>query len=225
MSSGKSVPLLQAILFDLDGLMVDSEPHSLASWNAVLATRGVSLEQAVIDRIFGQRLIDTARMLVELYGFPEQPDALAQEKEAYQIAHLTGRISPMPGLVGLIDTIEQRGLQKAVASSGVRRYVTAVLKEIHLVDRFPALMTGDAVANGKPAPDIFLAAAQLLQVEPQQCLVLEDAPAGVQAAKAAGMRCVAVPNVYTQSLDLSLADWRLPSLNAVCFLLDTLVSE
>lgn len=225
MSSGKSVPLLQAILFDLDGLMVDSEPHSLASWNAVLATRGVSLEQAVIDRMFGQRLIDTARMLVELYGLPEQPEALAQEKEVYQIAHLPGQIAPMPGLVSVIDLIERHELQKAVASSGVYRYVTAVLKEIHVIDRFPTIVTGDAVVNGKPAPDIFLAAAGMLQVEPQCCLVLEDAPAGVQAAKAAGMRCAAVPNVHTQSLDLSLADWRLPSLTAVCSLLEALVAE
>jgi HAD superfamily hydrolase (TIGR01509 family) len=217
--------LLHAILFDLDGLMVDSEPHSLASWDAVLATRGVSLAQSVIDRMFGQRLIDTARMLVHMYDLSEKPEELAQEKEAYQIAHLTGRISPMPGLVGLLDTIEQRGLQKAVASSGVRRYVTAVLKEIHMVDRFTTVVTGDAVANGKPAPDIFLAAARMLQVEPHHCLVLEDAPSGVQAAKAAGMRCVAVPNVHTQSLDLSLADWRLPSLTAVCSQLDVLIAE
>lgn len=205
--------------------MVDSEPHSLASWDAVLTVRGVSLEQSVIDRMFGQRLIDTARMLVQMYDLSENPEELAQEKEAYQIAHLTGQISPMPGLLSLIDTIEQRGLWKAVASSGAHRYVTAVLKEIHLVDRFATVVTGDAVANGKPAPDIFLAAARMLYVEPQHCLVLEDAPSGVQAAKAAGMRCVAVPNVHTQLLDLSLADWRLPSLTAVCFQLDALIAE
>jgi beta-phosphoglucomutase-like phosphatase (HAD superfamily) len=79
--------------------------------------------------------------------------------------------------------------------------------------------------TGKPAPDIFLAAARMLQVEPRDCLVLEDAPSGVQAAKAAGMRCVATSNVYTQSLDLSLADWRLPSLSVVRAELNTLIAD
>jgi HAD superfamily hydrolase (TIGR01509 family) len=217
--------MLHAVLFDLDGLMVDSEPHSLASWDAVLATRGIALEQVVIERMFGQRLIDTARMLVQTYHLPDRPEELAREKETYQIAHLPGRITPMPGLLSLLDAIEQRGLRKAVASSGMRCYVTAVLKEVCLTERFPTIVTGDVVTNGKPAPDIFLAAARMLHIEPRHCLVLEDAPSGVQAAKAAGMRCVAVPNVHTQSLDLSLADWRLPSLTAVGAQLEALVAD
>lgn len=207
--------MIHAILFDLDGLMVDSEPHSLASWRAVLATRGITLEQVVIDRMFGTRLIDTAHMLIKLYGLSDQPTALAREKEEYQIAHLHGRIKPMPGLSTLLDAIDKKGLQKAIASSGVRRYVTAVLAEVELTNRFQTLVTGDEVINGKPAPDIFLAAARALRVEPRDCLVLEDAPNGVSAAKAAGMYAVAIPNAHTQKLNFSAADWVLPSLDAV----------
>lgn len=207
--------MLRAVLFDLDGLMVDSEPHSLASWAAVLAVRGLMLEQAVIDRMFGQRVSDTARMLTALYRLNEPSEVLAQEKEDYQVAHLKGRIAPMPGLFALLDEIEQRGLRKAVASSGRRRYVRAVLDEIGLGGRFTTIVTGDEVVNGKPAPDIFLAAAQALHVEPHECIVLEDAPNGVLAARAAGMRCIAVPNKHTRGLDLSLADEVAASLFAV----------
>ncbi len=207
--------MLHAVLFDLDGLMADSEPHSLASWRAVLAARGVTLEQAVINQMFGQRLIETAHLLVERYRLPDSPAALAQEKEAYQVDHLKGRIRPMPGLFELVEDIERLGLQKAVASSGVRRYVTAVLDEIGLAGRFEAVIAGDDVAKGKPAPDIFLAAARALGVDPRDCLVLEDAPAGVQAAHAAGMRCIAVPNAHTQGLDFSHADEVVVSLFAV----------
>jgi HAD superfamily hydrolase (TIGR01509 family) len=217
--------MIRAILFDLDGLMVDSEPHSLASWAAVLRERNISLEQAVIDRMFGQRVSETASMLTQIYHLPDDLLVLAREKEDYQITHLHGRIKPMPGLFALLDVIDEKGLQKAIASSGVRRYVTAVLTEVGLTDRFEMLMTGDDVNNGKPAPDIFLAAARALQAEPRECLVLEDAPNGVSAAKAAGMRAVAIPNAHTRALDFSSADWVLPSLDAVRDHFDSLLGD
>jgi len=221
-----SSPLvLRALLFDLDGLMVDSEPHSLASWHAVLAKLGVTLTQSVIDRLFGLRQLEAARLLVELYGLTEDPGGLAREKEEHQISHLDGQIAAMPGLYELLGESERHGLLIAVASSGARRYVAAVLAALHLTDRFHAIVSGDDVLNGKPAPDVFLAAARVLRVEARDCLVLEDAPAGVQAAKAAGMRCVAVPNAHTRRLDLSAADLVLPSLLAVRERLETLRSS
>lgn len=211
--------MIEAILFDLDGLMVDSEPHSLASWRAILARRGVQFDQANINSLLGQRLAETARLAIRLFDLNDDPAALAQEKTDYQIAHLDGTVRPMPGLIALLDLIDQRGLQKSIASSGTRAYVRAVLAATHLSDRFSTIITGDDVINGKPAPDVFLAAAAALQVAPENCLVLEDAPAGVQAAKAANMTCFAVPNNFTRSLDLSLADRIIQSLLDVCAIL------
>jgi len=205
--------------------MVDSEPHSLASWSTVLSRRGITLTQPVIDRMFGLRQIEAARMLVDVYGLTEEPTSLAKEKEEYQIRHLDGQITAMPGLFELLTESERRGLVVAVASSGAQSYVAAVLTAINLSDRFHAVVTGDDVVNGKPAPDVFLVAARALQVEPCECVVLEDAPSGVQAAKAAGMRCVAVPNAHTRALDLSVADFVLSSLLAVRDRLETLLSS
>jgi beta-phosphoglucomutase-like phosphatase (HAD superfamily) len=116
-------------------------------------------------------------------------------------------------------------MKRAVASSGVRPYVEAVLGAIGLAGRFEVVVTGDDVAKGKPAPGVFLRAAERLNVRPPACLALEDAPNGIAAAKAAGMRCVAVPNAFTRTLDLSAADRILPSLNAVRDALDTLLDE
>ena len=216
--------MIRALLFDLDGLIVDSEPHSLNSWRVVLLTRSVALEQAVIDRMFGLRQIEAAHLLSDAYGLAESPELLAREKEEYQITHLAGQVPPMPGLFALLDECTQHELRLAVASSGVRPYVMAVLEAVALTGRFSGIVTGDEVKNGKPAPDIFLAAAHALQVEPQQCMVLEDAPAGVQAAKTARMRCIAVPNRHTRQLDLSAADLILPSLDAVRDELATLIT-
>lgn len=207
--------MIEAILFDLDGLMVDSEPHSIASWQAVLAKRGVQFDQNALDSVLGQRVVETASTAIRLFHLPERPEDLAQEKVEYQIAHLNGNVQPMPGLIELLDWVDQSGLKKAVASSGLRRYIDAVLATTHVQDRFDVIISADDVINGKPAPDVFLAAARALNVPPENCLVLEDAPFGVQAAKAAGMMCFAVPNAHSHALDLSLADRVVASLSEV----------
>jgi HAD superfamily hydrolase (TIGR01509 family) len=211
--------MIQAILFDLDGLMFDSEPHSLASWEAVLAERGVTLDQLTIDSILGRRIDATARTLIDKYHLPDTVQGLADAKTEYQITHLHGNVPPMPGLIELLDEIDRRRLPKAIASSGIHRYVEAVLRVNDLRDRFSVIITGDQVARGKPAPDVFLAAARALNVEPVHCLVLEDAPTGVQAAKAAGMMCIAVPDHSVAQLDLSQADKIVASLYEVQTLL------
>jgi beta-phosphoglucomutase-like phosphatase (HAD superfamily) len=107
----------------------------------------------------------------------------------------------------------------------MRRYVLAVLRSIDCADRFEIVVTGEDVINGKPAPDVFLRAAERLSVDAAACVVLEDAPNGVAAAKAAGMTCIAVPNDFTRSLDLSAADIILPSLFGVRDALDLLLSR
>src|SRR5512137_1869055 len=112
--------MIRAILFDLDGLMFDSEPHSLASWEAVLEERGVKLDQLTIESILGLRIDATARTLIDQYHLPDTVQALSDAKTEYQIAHLDGNVKPMPGLLELLDEIDQCGLQKAVASSGMR---------------------------------------------------------------------------------------------------------
>jgi HAD superfamily hydrolase (TIGR01509 family) len=211
--------MIDAILFDFDGLMVDSEPHSIASWRAVLREWGVELDAATLDRLLGLRLDETSRLLIERFSMTASPDELGRAKIDYQIAHLAGAVRAMPGLESLLRAIDQRGLRKAIASSGKRRYLEAALLAVGLAGRFSVVVSGDEVARGKPAPDVFLEAARRLGCSPATCLVLEDAPNGLQAAKAAGMRAVAIPNQQSRQLDLSAADWQLPSLAVVADLL------
>lgn len=218
-----SVQKIQAILFDLDGVMVDSEAHALTTWKDVLARRNIELDQETIDAMLGLRQIETSKMLIERFHLKDDPHALGAEKSEWQIAHLDGNVPAMPGLFDLIDAVDARDVRRAVASSGTRPYLAAVLKSIGLDDSFKVIVSGDDVPKGKPAPDIFLRAAERLDVAPSACLVLEDAPAGVAAAKAAGMRCVAVPNEFSRNLDLSAADHRLPSLRHVRDALDVLL--
>jgi HAD superfamily hydrolase (TIGR01509 family) len=131
----------------------------------------------------------------------------------------------MPGLIELLDAIDARGLRRAVATSSPGFYAPVALQEIGAADGFVAIVTGDSVARGKPAPDIYLAAAAALALPPALCLALEDSPNGVRSAKAAGMRCIAVPNELSVELDLSEADAILPSLGAVAARLDEFLVE
>ena len=215
--------MIEAILFDFDGLMVDSEPHSIASWRAVLRERGVELDAATLDRLLGLRLDETSRLLVERFSLTASPAELGAAKTDYQIAHLAGNVRAMPGLKSLLVTIDRRGLRKAIASSGMRRYLEAALQVVGLARRFSVIISGEDVARGKPAPDVFLEGARRLGCSSAACLVLEDAPNGLQAAKAAGMRVVAIPNDQSRQLDLSAADWQLPSLAAVAELLPSIL--
>ena len=107
-----------------------------------------------------------------------------------------------------------------MASSGARAYLQAVFDEIHLAHQFEVLVTAEDVPHGKPASDVFFLAARTVDVPPEQCLVLEDAPSGIQAAKATGMRCVAIPRRSTRGLDLSDVDWILSFLADVRIILD-----
>lgn len=216
--------MMRAVLFDMDGLMVDSESHALAMWAIVLARRGITLDQPAIDAMFGQRLDATSRMLVRRYGLADVPEKLGAEKTELQIERLDGNVQAMPGLRELVDELDRRSLRYAIASSGLRRYIEAVLRIIGLAERFNVIVSGDDVARGKPAPDVFLCAAGRLGVRPLSCLVLEDAPNGVAAAKAAGMTCIAVPNRHTRSLDLSAADRIMHSLHVVRDELDSLLN-
>jgi HAD superfamily hydrolase (TIGR01509 family) len=215
--------MIDAILFDFDGLVVDSEPHSIASWRAVLRERGAEIDAATLDRLLGLRLDETSRLLVERFSLTTSPAELGKAKMDYQIAHLAGNVRAMPGLKSLLDAIDRRGLRKAIASSGMRRYLEAALLAVGLAGRFRVIVSGEEVARGKPAPDVFLEGARRLGCSPAACLVLEDAPNGLQAAKAAGMRVVAIPNDRSRQLDLSAADWQMPSLAAVAELLPSIL--
>jgi HAD superfamily hydrolase (TIGR01509 family) len=177
----------------------------------------------MLEQMLGVRQIECAELLLERFHLPIPAEALARERNETFLALLPGRLRAMPGLGELIADLRARGLKRALATSGERRYVAMVMSELNLDGAFDATVVAEDVARGKPAPDVYLLAAERLGLPPAQCLVLEDAPNGVAAAQAAGMRCVAVLNEYTRSLDLSAADGVLPSLWAVRDHLDALI--
>lgn len=205
-----------AVVFDLDGVLVDSESLQLAAWQRYVQTFGKNLPAELLPRLFGRRLIDAARVIVEALHLPVSPEDAARQRDDLFLASLPGNVRPIAGARELITALRERQRMLGLATSGHRRYVDLVLQELGLAGVFAAVVTGDDVRHGKPAPDCYRLVCERLGSPPERCVAIEDAPLGVAAAKAAGLHCLAVPNAHTAHLDgFQDADAVLPGLEAV----------
>lgn len=205
---------LGAVLFDLDGLMVDSEPLSLEAWRLLLAAHGTTFDETLLPDMIGRRVQEVAGLVVQHHGLDVDLNTFIAQREATLIDHARDRVQPMPGLLPLLDWLDTEGVARAVATSSSRRYARSVLSAIGVLDRAGPLVTGEDVARGKPAPDIYLLAAAHLDAAPHTCVVLEDSPAGVLAGKSAGMLTIAVPNHNVHGFDAAAATVVVPDLAA-----------
>lgn len=183
---------MDAVILDMDGVLVDSEPLHLNATNRVLAAFGEELTQDDSHVFLGKDDRDLFEDLKARFGLPDNVPALIDARERAVLALIGEGVVPRPGVPELIVGLKMRGYLMAVASSSFRPVVDAMLDELGLARSFDAVVTGDDVDRGKPAPDIFLEAARKLGVKPAECLVFEDAMHGVHAAVAAGMTVVAV---------------------------------
>ncbi len=194
---------IRAVLFDMDGLMLDTERIAQRAWQRAGAQRGYDFPSDVYLQAVGRTKADTAVVFKQAYGddFPFQE--LYARKQAFYYEMLESEPIPIKaGLIDLLDRIDELGLSKAVATSTARPSALKKLTLTGLIERFTTIVGGDEVVNGKPAPDIFLTAAQRLGIAPAHCLVLEDSEAGIRAAHAAGMTPVMVPDLKQPSDDV-----------------------
>jgi mannitol-1-/sugar-/sorbitol-6-phosphatase len=179
-----------AVVFDCDGVLVDSEPAAEEAWRRALAALGVPLTAGDFQVWVGR----TDRQVAEHYAAETGVEAGALEDAA--AAHLRDVLAfglvPFPDALRCLDAVTRERVPVAVASNSPRWRLDAVLAAAGLGERFSLSVAGDEVARPKPAPDVYLAAASLLDVPPEGCVALEDSPVGIQAAVDAGMRVVAV---------------------------------
>ncbi len=207
----------RAVLFDLDGTLIDSERHNLVAWRAACARHGFALGDAFYHSLIGLSKVRADERLQEEFGPGCDVVALRETRREifYQAWDNGSPVTWKPGLDDLLPWLEQRGIHRAVATSSSHPEAFAKLTRAGLVEHFSVIVCGDEVPAGKPEPDIFLEAARRLDVDPARCLVVEDSPWGVLAARRAGMEVVYIPDllgpegVQARVLE-SLAD--LPSL-------------
>jgi len=189
-------PLITHIIYDMDGLLLDTEPFYTQATQTIVGRYGHTFDWSVKSRMIGKKAIDSARILVEAFDLPIEPEEYLRERES-MLAELFPTAPAIPGAVRLTTHLAGHGIPQAVASSSRQHdFDLKTTRHREWFACFQCVVLGDDpdVKRGKPAPDIFLAAASRLGAQPEYCLVLEDAPSGVEAAQAAGMPVVVVPN-------------------------------
>ena len=207
----------------MDGLMVDTEPLARAAWQRVVAPYGATIDDDLYGQMIGRRSIESTQLVLDALRLPVAHGELMQLKADEFLDSLRDGVPVMPGLWALLDRIEALEMPWAVATSTPRPVAELVLGMLSVTGRYGALACGDEVANGKPAPDIYLLAAERLGIAPMLCLALEDSVAGCMAAAAAGMRVVAVPTELTRHEPFTCAHAIYPSLVEVAADLETLL--
>ena len=192
---------LLGAIFDCDGLLADTETPDYDAWREIYEEQGlyfpIALWAQTVGAAKGQNLNDWHGPLAEAAGPEYDPDATEARRHAlYQSA--LGRLTPMPGVLAVLDALAEAQIPCAIASNSDRPWVDRILDITGLSSRFQTIATADEVKHPKPAPDVYLLAAQRLGVPPSRCAAFEDSPRGLAAAHAAGMFTVAVPTALTR---------------------------
>ncbi|MBA2361678.1 MAG: HAD-IA family hydrolase [Actinobacteria bacterium] len=204
---------MRGLLFDFDGLIVDTETPSFASWQEVYGEHGRELPLERWATIIGTTGggFDPLDYLEELHG-PIDRVAVKARRAEHELRLL--EIEELrPGILDYLEEADRLGLKKAIVSSSSRRWIDRHLARLERAEHFDAIVTADGdPARGKPRPTLYLEALERLDLRPDEAIAFEDSPNGVKAAKAAGIYCVAVPNGVTATLRLEEADLRLEEL-------------
>jgi beta-phosphoglucomutase len=210
--------MISAALFDMDGLMIDSDRVISRAYETVLKEYGKEprLNARGIVHTPGISALDNWRNLAKIYGIDADINELANKKNRLHDEYVKQGIDAMPGLMELLPLLREHNVKMAIASSSRRELVETIVHQLGIQQYFDAIVAGGEVAHGKPAPDIFLAGAAKLDANPADCVVFEDAIDGVRAAKTGGMACIAIPAASDlDNADFQIADIVLPSLEKV----------
>lgn len=203
----------KAVIWDLDGVIVDTAPFHFAAWRKIVEGRGRNYTKEDFQESFGRRNDDILCSLFEDISSGEI-ESLSQRKEEIFRSLVRNNVKPLPGVLRLMDILDQQRFSIALASSAPYGNIELMLSEIGIKDRFHSIIGSDEVSKGKPDPEGFLKAAERVEVAPERCIVIEDAPSGVEAAKDCGMKCIAITNTHPRQA-LAGADLVVDNLESV----------
>ena len=213
--------MIEAVIFDMDGVLINSEHLHLKAMNRVLQDLGlkVTISTKEHDQYVGGRTIDMCCKVKEKYNLTISAQELEKRKTVQYLKYIEtdDGIEPVAGVVDLIHDLQCHGLSLAVASSSIQQVIEIVLDKFKIRECFSAIVGGDQVEHGKPAPDIFLMAATRLHMPKNSCVVIEDSTHGIKAAKDAGMQCVGFYNPSSGEQNLEDADMVVTDFGAVDF--------
>ncbi len=204
----------RGVIFDMDGVLADTEPLHLLSLQEILAPLGVEYTDEHNRPYIGLGESEFWVAVCERFGLPEPPSVMTRRRDEAMLRNIARGVTAMRGAVELVRELHGRGVPLAVASSSPPTQVRAIVDALGLRALFGSLVSGEeeAVAHGKPAPDIYLEACRRVDLPPADCLAIEDSENGTRSARAAGLTVVAVPCEETRDQDFSAAHHRLETL-------------
>ncbi|OGO03598.1 MAG: hypothetical protein A2Y60_06550 [Chloroflexi bacterium RBG_13_54_9] len=197
--------MIKAVIFDVDGLLLDSEPIWSLADRELLKRRGIDYHDELKTKIVGKGQVESAQNVKDYYRLPDPIDDLVRERRKLLNDLLKANLWLMPGAKELIDLLVKNNFRLAIASSQSKEIIDLTIKSFALEGKFSVIVYGDEVEHGKPGPDIFILAAERLATRPEEALVLEDSQNGAIAAKKAGMKVIVVPNQYNRGQEFTHA--------------------
>jgi HAD superfamily hydrolase (TIGR01509 family) len=208
--------LFKACIFDMDGVIIDSEPMHFEIDLIMTRELGLNFTHEDLEKYVGMTNPAMWKHIKEVHLLGPSVDELILMQMDLKLRIFKERDEkPIEGIVSLLDALRKAGYPIGLASSSPVLFIQAVLEKLQLQSYFSVIVSGEEVPQGKPAPDVFLIAAQLLQVEAEHCVVIEDSRNGVAAAKAAGMTCIGFLNPNSGHQDLTKADLMVDSITQI----------
>lgn len=187
-----------AVIFDMDGVLSDTGPVHFESWVKMTSEIGVEFTKEFFEKIFGQQSPEIIRKLMGPNVDEITIEKWANLKEKYYRDMVKDQLKPLPGVIELIKELYDLKFKLAVGSSGPRENVELLLTSLKIKKFFNAVITAAEIKRGKPEPDVFLEAAKRVKIKPNKCVVIEDAPVGIESAKRAGMKCIALTTTHPE---------------------------
>lgn len=187
--------LIKAVIFDLDGVIVDTAQYHFLAWKRLAKELGIDLTEADNEKLKGVSRMESLEVILKLGDISlsaHDKEQLANKKNTWFVDFVERMVPEeiFPGVKPLLRKLKERGIKVGLASSS--KNAQTVIQLLHIQHEFDVVVDGNMITHSKPDPEIFLLAARKLGVEPSHCIVFEDAEAGVEAALAAGMKCVGV---------------------------------
>lgn len=200
--------MIDCIIFDMDGVLIDSEPLHYKVWKKVFSEYGLTIDFEKYKDCIGSTKSFLYELILKNYGYDcwRNPDLANRFKEVKEQIVKEEGLPEIDGVRKVIHTLHERGYRLAVASSSPLHAIEYTVEKLGLASCFELLCSGEQVKNPKPAPDTFLAVSTKLGISPENCVVIEDSKNGTVAAKAAGMYCLGFANPGSGNQDISAAD-------------------
>ena len=196
---------MKALIFDMDGLMIDTERLYIETEREIAAQYGKTVFESTLWKMMGRKPIESIRIFCEETGIPVDPERMLEYRDGMMFEKMQNDLQALPGLYEILERFSGR-LKMAIGTGAKQKFLDFAVDKLQVRKYFAHLQPSDNIRLGKPEPEIYVKTAEALEIEPAQCVVLEDSANGILAAKRAGCYAIAVPSEYTEKQDFSSAD-------------------